>query len=259
MKKARVWWSLARGVLLESLRRKDLWVVAILGFVILISAGAIGFFGFSGLESFAKDLAATVLGAFSTIIAVVTTVRLIPEEIKNRTLYPLISRPITRFDLIFGKFIGAVLVSWISFALLAGLTALALLMFKVQFEAAMLQYVVAKLMGLVLVCGFTLMLSLLMTPSAAVTMSFVLLFGSNMIIQALVMSGEHADATTQTLYRVIISLLPQVGLFDLGSRAANTNWGAVPTWVMLALLGYMAMYTAATLTLSWTKFRKQAV
>ena len=88
---------LARSVLLESLRRKDLWVVAILGFVIIIAASTLGFFGFDGLEIFAKDLAVTVLGLFSTIITVLTACRLIPDEIKNRTLYPLLARPITRF------------------------------------------------------------------------------------------------------------------------------------------------------------------
>jgi hypothetical protein len=123
---------LARSVLLESLRRKDLWVVAILGFLIILCAGTLGFFGFDGLEVFAKDLAVTVLGLFSTIIAILTSCRLIPEEIKNRTLYPLLARPITRFDLLIGKLIGAVIVTWISFLLLCGLTAIALTVFHVH-------------------------------------------------------------------------------------------------------------------------------
>jgi uncharacterized membrane protein len=46
--------ALARCVVLESLRRKDLWVVAILGFVILLASSTLGFFGFSGLEIFAN-------------------------------------------------------------------------------------------------------------------------------------------------------------------------------------------------------------
>ena len=79
--------ALARCVVLESLRRKDLWVVAILGFVILLASSTLGFFGFSGLEIFAKDMAVTVLGMFSTIIAILTSSRLIPDEIKKNKLY----------------------------------------------------------------------------------------------------------------------------------------------------------------------------
>src|SRR5436853_3024925 len=171
MSKLRIWKALARGVLLESLRRKDLWVVAILGFLIICAAGALGIFGINGLEAFAKDLGVTVLGLFSTVMAVLTSCRLLPEEIKQRTLYPLLSRPISRFDLLVGKWIGAVIVTWIAFLVLTILTAGALLSFHVSFEPIMLQYVLAKMMGLAVVCAVSLAMGTFMTPQAAATLS----------------------------------------------------------------------------------------
>lgn len=259
MNRLQIWKALAKGVVLESIRRKDLWVVAILGFVILIASGAIGFFGFSGLEAFAKDLAATVLGGFSTVLAVVTTARLVPDEVKNRTLYPLLARPITRFDLLAGKLLGAIAVSWVSFLLLCALTVVALSLFRVQFEPVMAQYVLLKMLGLVVVCSFTMLLSLLMTYPAAVTMSFVLLFGTNMIVHALTMASATADAGTRTVYQVITAILPQIQLFDIGSRAANMSWGPVPMWVVGSLIVYMFAYAVANLAISWASFRSRAI
>ena len=181
MNKLRIWRAIARGVLLESVRRKDLWVIAILGFIIILASSVLGFFGVAGLEVFAKDLAVSVLGLFSTIVAVLTSSRLLPDEIRNRTLYPLLARPITRFDLLMGKLIGAVLATWIGFLCLSALTGLALASFHVQFESVMLQYLVAKMMGLVVLCTVSLTISTYMTPQAAATMSFVLAFGSSMM------------------------------------------------------------------------------
>lgn len=255
----RTWLALARGVALESLRRKDLWVVAILGFLIVISAGAIGFFGSKGLESFAKDVASTVLGGFSSVMAIVTAARLMPDEIKNRTLYPLLARPISRLDLILGKLTGAIFVSWVAFLLLGVLTLAALSTFGVRPEPLMLQYALAKMMGLVVVCSVTLMLSLIMTPSAAITTAFILVFGSNMISRALVMASETASPNQIQVFQVINGALPQTSLYDLGSRLANNGWGPVPMWVMTALLGYMVAYSAAMVALGWAKFRRQAV
>ncbi len=255
----RIWWALARSVALESLRRKDLWVIAILGFLIMASAGALGFFGFNGLQVFAKDLAATVLGILSTVATILTTSRLIPDEVKNRTLYPLLCRPISRFDLLFGKLLGAILVSWVAFLMLCGLMSIALLMFGVQFEPVMLQYVVAKMMGLVVVASVTLALSTFMTPSAGATMAFVLLFGSSMIIRALTMAYETSGPAMQMVFKVLHAILPQVGLFDFGGRASNIGWGTVPAWVMLVLGGYMVIYSGAMMFLSWLKFSRQAV
>ena len=259
MKKIQIWKSLARGVVLESVRHKDLWVVAILGFLIMLSAGALGFFGMQGLQVFAKDLAVSVLGMFSTIVAILTTCRLMPEEIKNRTLYPLLARPLSRFDLLFGKFLGAVVVSWIAFLMLATLTSLALLTFHVHFDILMLQYLVGKMMGLVVVCAVSFALSLYMTPSAAGTMSFVLAFGSSMIVRALVMGYEQASPAMQGFFRFLNALVPQYGLFDFGSRAANVAWGPVPMWVLGSLAVYMLVYSSAMLSISWAKFRRQAV
>ena len=254
----RAWKALARGVILESLRRKDLWVVAILGGIIVAAAGTLGVFGFSGLEVFAKDLAVTVLGLFSTILAVLTTCRLMPEEIKNRTLYPMLARPISRFDLLLGKFLGAVAVSWFSFLILLMLTSCALMLFGVRFELILLQYAVLKTVGLALVVAVTLTLSVVMTPAAAATLSFILAFGSGMIIRALVMAGQTQPEMVP-VFKLLNWIMPQYGLFDLGSRVANQNWAMVPVATMLALLIYGVAYATAMLTLGWARFRRRAI
>lgn len=254
-----VWKAIARGVVLESIRRKDLWVVAILGFLIMVASGALGFFGLDGLQSFAKDLGVSVLGLFSSIIAITTTVRLMPDEIKNRTLYPMLARPMRRFDLLLGKLLGAVFVSWLSFLLLAGIMTFSLAMFHVAFEAVMLQYLLCKMLGLVVVCAMTLALSCLMTPSAAATMSFILTFGSGLLIRALVMANDAAPGQSGALFQILNWSLPQFGLFDLGSRVANSNWGSVPVWVVGFLFFYSVAYSSAMMGLGWLKFRRQAL
>lgn len=257
--KVRSWWVLARAVVVESVRRKDFWVLAILGLVIVASAGLLGFFGLKSLQVFAKDLAFTVLGAFSSAVAVLTSCRMLPEEIRNRTLYPLLARPLTRADLLVGKFLGSVLVSWLAFAVLAVMVAVSLLVFGVSFELIMLQYVVAKSMGLALICAISMTLSLLMTPPAAATVSFLLVFGSGMITRALVMGFAEAPAAFQPALKLFSLLIPQYPLFDLGGRAANVGWSPVPAWVLCALLMYLAVYGGAMLMLSWLSFRRKAI
>jgi ABC-type transport system involved in multi-copper enzyme maturation permease subunit len=250
--------ALAKGVVLESIRRKDLWVVAILGFLILASAGALGLFGIRGLEIFVKDLAVTVLGLFSTILAVLTACRILPDEVRNRTLYPLLARPISRLDLLIGKYVGAVVVSWIGFLALVALTFLALLGFGVHFEAVMFQYVLAKMMGLAVICAVGLCLSAYMTPNAAATMSFLLVFGSTMFARAFQMASAEQPALTW-FFKLLNAMLPQTHLFDLGGRAVYVNWSPVPLWAMLALAAYMLIYVAATVGLGWLRFRRQAL
>ncbi len=255
--KLRVYRALARGVVLESIRRKDLWVVAILGFLIMMTAGVLGFFGMQGLQVFIKDLAVSVLGGFGTIVAVLTACRMLPDEIRQRTLYPLLSRPISRFDLLVGKLLGAIFVTWIAFLMLSALTAVALLSFHIHFELIMLQYLVCKMLGLAVVCGLGLAFSLYMTPAAAATITFIFAFGSSMMVHALTMGYSGASPVGQVVMKSLNAILPQLSLFDLGSRAANINWAPVPIWVVLFLFGYGLLYIVAMLGVAWVKFWRQ--
>ena len=149
--------------------------------------------------------------------------------------------------------------TWIAFGILAVLTGLALALFGVRFEAVMGQYLLLKSLGLAVVCAVSLCLSMVMTPSAAATMGFVLAFGTTMIVRALTMAYETASPAMQWLFKLVNAALPQYGLFDMGSRAANSGWGPVPLWVVGALLGYAVCYSSAMLALAWLKFRRQVV
>ena len=248
---------LARGVVLESIRRKDVWVLAILGVVIVLAAGALGLVGIAGLEIFVKDLSVTVLGAFSTILAVLVSTRVLPEEIKNRTLYPLLARPVTRADLLIGKFIGCVIVSWTGFGLLCLLMGLVLTAFHVHLGTIAFQYFLIKCLGIAVVCSVGLGLSTIMTPAAAATMTFILTFGSAMLSRALVLAGEGSPALVP-ICRSLEALLPQVHLFDLGARLVYIDWSPVSLAVVLGLGAYACIYCCSLLFGGWVALRKRA-
>ncbi len=257
--RTRVWRALAHGVVLESVRRKDLWVVGILGALIVCAAGAMGIFGLNGLEAFAKDLAVSVLSLFSAVVAVLVSSRVLGEEIRQRTIYPLLARPVSRLDWLIGKWLGTVAVTWIAFGVLVVLTVGALAVFGVLFGATFLQYVLAKMLGLAVLCAVSLALSTCMTPQGAATLSLVFALGSTMIVRALLMAAATSSPIMRTLFKGINACLPQYALFDLGSRVSNLGWGPVPLWVMGALTAYAAVYSAAMIGLAWAKFRRQSL
>jgi hypothetical protein len=123
----------------------------------------------------------------------------------------------------------------------------------------MAQYAIAKMMGLAVVCAVSLALGTWMTPQAAATLSFILAFGSTMIVRALLMAYDASNPAMAWVFKLINAILPQYSLFDLGGRAANIGWSPVPLWVMGFLLLYMLVYSFGMLGLSWSKFRRQAI
>src|SRR5260370_38381343 len=53
-----------------------------------------------------KEICLLLIWIASLVIAITTTARQIPAERENRTLFPLLANPLTRTQLVLGKFLG---------------------------------------------------------------------------------------------------------------------------------------------------------
>jgi Cu-processing system permease protein len=257
-RKLTIWGALAQASVLESIRRKDLYVALILSLMMFFSAAAIGAFGVKGIEIFLKDVALTVITWFSILLAILFASRQLPEEITRRTVYPLLARPIGRGDLIFGKFLGAVALSTVALLLFALVGAGALAYYKISMGAIFWQYLLFRWFSLLLVCALTLLLSLLMTPSATVTVAILLAGGASSFSNFMVMADAGNTGLTRSLLRAAYFVFPHLDLFDL-SKKVSYGWPPVEAWVVRDLFTYAVLYTTVFLALAVWRFRRMAV
>ena len=138
-------WRVCRALLvaglLETIRRRDVYVVLVLTALMVTGAYSFTFFGVSGLEIFVKDMAFTAVGLFSTILAVTIAARQVPEELQRRTIYPLLARPVNRWQLLLGKWLSAWATSSLCFLLLCATALVLLLVLQLPVGAILWQYV----------------------------------------------------------------------------------------------------------------------
>jgi ABC-type transport system involved in multi-copper enzyme maturation permease subunit len=253
-----IWRSLAAASILESIRRKDLYVAVILSILMIATATVIGKFGVQGIEMFLKDVTLTVINTLSVLLAILFSARQIPEEISRRTVYPLLARPISRFDLILGKFLGAFMVSSVALILFAVVGVGALACLGLSLGAIFWQYLALRFFSLALVCAMTVALSLALTPSATVTIAILLAIGSATFSQAILLMYGPASATGQMVLRSSYYVLPHLDLFDL-SRKVSYGWKPIDAWVLRDLFLYSLGYSVLFLVLAALRFRKQAL
>src|SRR5690349_19442164 len=98
--------ALSGVVIKELYRRKDFYVLFVLTAVITLLMGSASFFNDAQIVRYLKDLALLLIWASTLVIAIVTTARQIPAERENRTIFPLLAKPVTRGQVILGKFAG---------------------------------------------------------------------------------------------------------------------------------------------------------
>lgn len=258
LRKYTIWTALAGASILESIRRKDIYVSLILSLLMIAAAATVGTFGVGGLEIFLKDAALTVVHLVSTLLAVLFAARQVQEEVAHRTVYPLLARPISRADLIIGKFLGAWALSTLSLLLFAGIALGTLWYHGLGVGVIFWQYLLVRVFGLALVCALTLTLSLFITSGATITVALLLAVGGATFAQAVLLLDGTAGRAAQALLRASYYVLPHLDLFDLGRKVAY-GWKPVAPWVIWALFVYAALYSALLLAIGAWRFKRQAL
>lgn len=95
------------GVVIKELyRRKDFYVLLVLTALFTGLLGAVNFFNDPKIARYLKEVCLLLIWISSLVICITTAARQIPAEKENRTIFPLLAKPVTRWHLVFGKFLG---------------------------------------------------------------------------------------------------------------------------------------------------------
>src|ERR1043165_7645663 len=105
--------AIASVVIKESYRRKDFYVLFVLTAVLTLTLGSASFFNDKSIVRYLKEVCLLFIWISALVIAVGTSARQIPAERENRTIFPLLAKPISRAQLIAGKFLGC----WLAWGL----------------------------------------------------------------------------------------------------------------------------------------------
>src|SRR5205823_5598531 len=89
-------------------------------FGLILIGGSVFLARFSFQQEFQilKDISLGAMSIFSSLLAIVATARLIPQDMEDRTIYSILARPVPRFEYLIGR-LGGVL-------MLLGITVLAM-------------------------------------------------------------------------------------------------------------------------------------
>jgi ABC-type transport system involved in multi-copper enzyme maturation permease subunit len=252
--------ALAGVVIKELYRRKDFYVLFVLTAVITLLMGSVNFFHDEKIVRYLKDICLLLIWVSALVIGIVTTARQIPAERENRTIFPLLAKPVTRAHVILGKFAGcwlacgmALVVFYLFFGVVIGskehVWPLAHYLQAFWLQWAMLGIVVAMvLFGSVV---FT-------APSSNATICFVVVVG-------LLLLGGHLNKVAlgqpeplRSVTYTIYFLVPHLEWFDVRWLVIYSQ--QLIGWADCALATvYAAVYAALLLFGTWLAFRRKAL
>lgn len=254
-------WAIAIVVLKEMIRRKDFYVLFIITALITLIMGSINIFNDQSIAGYLKELALLLIWVCSLVIAIATTARQLHAEKENRTIFPLLAKPVSRAQLLLGKFFGC----WLACggALLVFYLFLAIVAASREHSLDVDSYFIAMLLhwgALAVVVGMALLGSIVCAaPSSNGTICFIVAVAILWLERHLNTVALQTGGVLGTITYIVYFITPRLDwAFD--AREFLIFHDPMPGFAVIgpALLFYGA-YAALLLLAAWVLFRRRAL
>lgn len=246
---------IATNTLREAIRSRLLYsllffAVTMIGFAVLIAS-----LSYVEGERIIQDIGLASIRLFSVGIAIFVGIGLIHGEVDRRTIYTILSKPVTRPEFQLGKFLGLLLAVWLQLALMAGAFVAVSVLVGAGLglgHGAALLLVAVELMVIVAVAT---LFSSFTTPMLSALFT-VGIYALGHLSRNLYFLGQDSDVesvrrTASLLYRV----LPDLESFNLSTQAVHglAISGSEVGWAVL----YGVAYSVVVLVLAGFIFQKR--
>ena len=237
-------WAIARIALLEMLRRKDAYVVFLLAAVLTALAASVNFFNDDQIVRYLREISLALVWIGSLVLAVISIARQLPSEHANKTIQPLLAKPISRSQLLLGKFLGCWLANGAALLILYALFLTASSWKGGQISAlGCAQAFLLHWLLLAIVISGALLGSLIFTaPSSNTVIALITVGGLLFFAQHLNKIALRMEEPARTLVYGIYYLVPHLEWYDTRLLVIH-NWPPIPFTAILIAVAYSAFYT----------------
>ncbi len=263
--------TIGENTFTEAVRQKVYNILIVFALVVIACASFFSEFTFSEQLKFIKDFCLGALSVFGTLIAIVGTAQLLPNEVENRTIYTILAKPVRRFEFLLGKYMGSVLLIFVSLVMMSIMFSAAIafkehrlvsdasrtmgntsrveekqeLQQQIQqirsevLDPNLVKAVLLIFAKLALLAAITLLISTVSTSMIFnVTVAFMVLIMGHLVGTAREMWSSNTWA------KWLLALIPDLGSFNVADNIVLGN--AIPWMHVGAVVLYGLVYTACT-------------
>lgn len=240
MKKA---WTIALNTFQESLRKKTFYILLVVALVVI---GASRFFSFLAAEDelkMIKDVSFSTIEFFGALIAIFTALAAVSGEIEKRTIYPLLSKPITRSNFVIGKLIGQSLIILLNVILMSIFFMVLLFIKKSPPDMQTFKTIFLIFIELVLIGSITLAVATFATDAFNIIFSFFLYIVGHLISYGKSILERVENIVLKGLGEMLYSIVPNYENFNIKDKVVvgvEVSWKYVGQTTLYGII-YIAI------------------
>ncbi len=247
--------AIALNTFKEATRNKIYYLLIFFGIFFVLSSKLVTLLIIGDKVKVLKDLGLASINFFSVLIAIFTGIDLVYKEIERKTIYNILSKPISRSCFIIGKFFGLALTLFVALISMVVMFFLFMLLFSGELDVKILVYFILLYFELLIITSISLLFSSISTP----ILSSVFTISLYLIGHVIWTFNEFKDKIINPIIKVISYILyytlPNLEKFNIkNSIVMNVD---IDIGMILGSICYAIFYVTALLTLTILIFNKR--
>ena len=208
--------TIAENTFRENIRDRVLYNLILFAMIMILSSILLGQLTLGHEAKVIVDIGLSSISIFGTLIAIFIGIGLVYKELEKRTAYFLLAKPVTRQQLILGKYLGLVFTLFVNVAIMtAGL--FATLMWQEGMKSAALWRILPAVflifLALALTTAVALLFSAFSTPALSAAFTFFLWVIGHFNRDLLEFAKLTKSAAVESICRGLYYLLPNFSNF----------------------------------------------
>ncbi len=250
--------TIAANTVREAIRSKVLYTLVFFA-VLLIGTGVLlSTLSYVEQESILQDVGFAAIRLFGVAIAIYVGIGLIYKEVDRRTIYTILSKPISRTEFLLGKYFGLVATLWLQLAIMGAAFAVTQLLAGAPLHGAHVVALGLVAVELAVVVAVATLFSSFTTPMLASLFTTGLWVVGHLSRDLRELGQQSGVGSVKAITSVLYRALPDLESFNLTVQAVH-GLPITASDVLLPLLygaGYAALLLcAASLTFERRDFR----
>lgn len=254
-------WLIAKSVLLEAVRRKEVYSVVFMACLLIALIMTIDFFKIEGLNKFYREAALKIMGLSSALAVIFLACRQLPREFETGTIQTILAKPISRWVFLSGKWLGVLLSGTFCLCLFMSVYVVGTFYLGGTVPWALFfQHFFLQLTLFLLLSSLCFWLSLFLTLDAAIAVACLLYLLASILMNATNFLYYESGPAGKAAILAITYTVPQIELFDLSGKVVHADvWSPIGFSTMTALCAYGVFYAVLYFGLAWWTFNRRRI
>ncbi len=170
-------YAIALNTFKEAVRNKVYYLLIVVGVLFALSSYVMSLLTIGDKVKVIKDIGLASINFFCVLIAIFSGINLVFKEIERKTIYNIVSKPISRSSFILGKFSGLALTLAVALAAMGAIFFIFLFISTGEFDARIVFYFILLYFELLIISAVSILFSSFSTPilSSIFTISIYLI------------------------------------------------------------------------------------